>query len=323
MKRGEIYIADLDPTQGSETNKQRPVLIVGNDANNRASPTITVLPITSNVARVFPFEVAVAPEESGLSKPSKIQAQQIRTISKQRIRGTSCGMIQPDAAKPCRCGAQTAFGIDMSQSQPAYDFHRIKDSSMPNQSPSLARLLAGYALLCAGQLQAGAADTLTFDGRAKTPDGERQAQLLVHCQPAHNSLNLQLIVWGAYPDKQQFDYEAFEGPEPMAGNSKLTVLTVTGAHGKHELRTDIGGWYSAEVQGAFVFSTNEYSAIRKDLSDLADAMAQGESTLSWVQEGYADRRLKVEAGFLFDTAASKRLQETVAGCLAKVTKNNR
>lgn len=187
----------------------------------------------------------------------------------------------------------------------------------------LAGLIAGFALLCAGQVPVGAADTLTFDGRAKTPDGERQARLLVHCRPAHNSLNLQLIVWGAYPDKQQFDYEAFEGPDPMAGTSKLTVLTVTGAHGKHELRTDIGGWYSAEVQGAFVFSTNEYSAIRKDLGDLAEAMAQGESTLSWVQEGYADRRLKIEAGFSFDSAAAKRMQKTVAGCVAKAKKAKR
>jgi mRNA interferase MazF len=58
-------------------SKRRPVLIVSNDANNRASSTVTVLPITSNVSRVFPVEGAVAPEESGLSKQSKIQAQQI------------------------------------------------------------------------------------------------------------------------------------------------------------------------------------------------------------------------------------------------------
>lgn len=73
MKRGEIYFANLDPTVGSEVSKQRPVLIVSNDANNRASPTITVVPITSDVSRIFPFEVAVAPDASGLPKPSKIK----------------------------------------------------------------------------------------------------------------------------------------------------------------------------------------------------------------------------------------------------------
>ena len=51
MKRGEIYYADLSPTVGSEINKRRPVLIVSNDANNRAANTMTVLPITSNVSK--------------------------------------------------------------------------------------------------------------------------------------------------------------------------------------------------------------------------------------------------------------------------------
>jgi mRNA interferase MazF len=112
MKRGEIYIADLDPTQGSETSKRRPVLIVSNDANNRASPTVTVLPITSNVSRIFPFEIAVAPDESGLSKPSKIQAQQIRTISKQRIRGAYCGVLDSDLL--CRVDAAIKLHLGLT-----------------------------------------------------------------------------------------------------------------------------------------------------------------------------------------------------------------
>ena len=85
MKRGEIYYANLSPTVGSEIDKRRPVLVVSNDANNRAANTVTILPITSNVTRVYPFEVLLNPEDSGLSKPSKVQAQQVRTISKQRI----------------------------------------------------------------------------------------------------------------------------------------------------------------------------------------------------------------------------------------------
>lgn len=87
MKRGEIYYANLSPTIGSEMDKRRPVLIVSNDANNRAASTVTILPITSNVNRIYPFEVVLEPKESGLPKPSKVQAQQIRTISKQRLSG--------------------------------------------------------------------------------------------------------------------------------------------------------------------------------------------------------------------------------------------
>ena len=93
MKRGEIYYADLSPTVGSEINKLRPVLIVSNDANNRAANTVTVLPVTSNVSRIYPFEISLSPRESGLPKPSKAQAQQIRTISKERITGGALGRV--------------------------------------------------------------------------------------------------------------------------------------------------------------------------------------------------------------------------------------
>jgi len=74
MKRGEIYYATLDPAMGSESPKRRPVLIVSNDVNNRAATTLTILPITSNVTKVYPFEVFLPPSESGLPKPSKVQA---------------------------------------------------------------------------------------------------------------------------------------------------------------------------------------------------------------------------------------------------------
>ena len=93
MKRGEIYFADLNPTVGSEINKRRPVLIVSNDANNKASSTITIMPITSSVTKIYPFEVFLDVRESGLPKPSKIQCQQIRTISKLRINSSVAGKV--------------------------------------------------------------------------------------------------------------------------------------------------------------------------------------------------------------------------------------
>ena len=93
MKRGEIYYAKLDPTLGSEIAKRRPVLIVSNDRSNRASDTVTIIPITSNIEHVYPFEVFLAAGDSGLPKPSKAQAQQIRTISKQRLGTQPCGRI--------------------------------------------------------------------------------------------------------------------------------------------------------------------------------------------------------------------------------------
>lgn len=85
MKRGEIYFADLDPTIGAETQKRRPVLIVSNNANNKVATTITIIPITSNVKKIYPFEVLLESRITGLPKDSKAQCHQIRTISKLRI----------------------------------------------------------------------------------------------------------------------------------------------------------------------------------------------------------------------------------------------
>jgi mRNA interferase MazF len=85
MKRGEIYYADLDPTIGGETKKIRPVLIVSNNANNKMSAMLTIVPITSNVKKVYPFEVFLETKETGLAKASKAQCHQIRTLSKLRI----------------------------------------------------------------------------------------------------------------------------------------------------------------------------------------------------------------------------------------------
>ncbi len=93
MKRGEIYYANLDPTVGSEINKRRPVLIVSNDINNRVSDVVTVLPITSNVSRIYPFEVLLTQAESGLPKDSKVQSQQIRSVAKQRLSGKTMGQL--------------------------------------------------------------------------------------------------------------------------------------------------------------------------------------------------------------------------------------
>jgi mRNA interferase MazF len=93
MTRGEIYYANLDPAIGSEQAKRRPVLIVSNDANNRAADTVTVLPVTSRVDIVRSFEVLLPANKTGLKQDSKALAQQIRTISKARISARRLGQI--------------------------------------------------------------------------------------------------------------------------------------------------------------------------------------------------------------------------------------
>ena len=96
MKRGEIYFANLNPTIGSEIRKKRPVLIVSNNANNKAATTITVVPITSNTNKVYPFEVLMEVNDSGLPKRSKAQCHQVRTISKMRMESKRVGLIDKE-----------------------------------------------------------------------------------------------------------------------------------------------------------------------------------------------------------------------------------
>ncbi|MBH8566428.1 type II toxin-antitoxin system PemK/MazF family toxin [Nostoc sp. CENA67] len=112
MKRGDIYYADLSPVVGSEMDKRRPVLIVSNDANNRAATTVTVLPLTSNVSRIYPFEVLLNPEDSGLRKPCKVQTQQVRTIPQQRIIGEVVGSVDEEIIALIDAALKLHLGLD-------------------------------------------------------------------------------------------------------------------------------------------------------------------------------------------------------------------
>lgn len=90
MRRGEIRYVDLDPARGSEANKRRPAIIVSNDGANATAArlrrgVVTVVPVTSNVARVFPFQVLLSTASSGLPRASKAQAEQIRSVDVNRI----------------------------------------------------------------------------------------------------------------------------------------------------------------------------------------------------------------------------------------------
>ena len=93
IRRGEIYWVSLDPVVGSEANKTRPALIVSNDENNQYANTVTVLAISSQTKRVYPFEVLARKGEGGLPEDSKIMAHQIRTIDKRRVRGMPLGPV--------------------------------------------------------------------------------------------------------------------------------------------------------------------------------------------------------------------------------------
>ncbi len=90
MLRGEIRLVDLEPVRGSEANKRRPAVIMSNDRANTAAGrlgrgVVTVVPVTSNVERVYPFQALLPAKVTGLRKDSKAQAEQIRSITLERV----------------------------------------------------------------------------------------------------------------------------------------------------------------------------------------------------------------------------------------------
>jgi len=98
-KRGEIWLVVLDPIVGSEIGKTRPAVVISNDRNNEFSNTITVLPVTSYVQEIYPFEVFITKEESGLPIDSKIKCNQIRTLDKSRLVKFSCNITEEKVKK--------------------------------------------------------------------------------------------------------------------------------------------------------------------------------------------------------------------------------
>ena len=100
MLRGDIHLINLDPVFGSEANKQRPAVVVSNDRANAAARrlgrgVVTVVPVTSNVSRVHPFQTLLPAVRTGLRRDSKAQAEQIRSVSVERV-GPALGHVPAD-----------------------------------------------------------------------------------------------------------------------------------------------------------------------------------------------------------------------------------
>ena len=85
-QRGEIYLVEFDPARGHEIQKTRPALIIQNDIGNRYSPVTIVAAITSQFAApLHPTDVIVEGAQSGLSLPSAVVLNQIRSVDRQRL----------------------------------------------------------------------------------------------------------------------------------------------------------------------------------------------------------------------------------------------
>lgn len=112
IKRGEIWLAALDPIIGRELAKTRPVVVVSNDVANRRSGASTVVPVTSQkLENVWPYEVFLPLGAGGLPKDSKAKADQIRTLDQSRfIR--KLGQLPPDLVESIEGAVLIHLGMD-------------------------------------------------------------------------------------------------------------------------------------------------------------------------------------------------------------------
>lgn len=100
-KRGDVVYVNLDPVIGSEIGKTRPAIVLQNELANRNSPTVTVIPLSTSVDRIFPFQVLIPAGEGGLERDSKALCEQIRTLSTKRLLNR-LGSLSPERMEEIR-----------------------------------------------------------------------------------------------------------------------------------------------------------------------------------------------------------------------------
>ena len=110
-RRGEIFLVSFDPTIGSEIRKTRPALIIQNDVANEYSPITIVVAITSKFGPTLrPTEVLIAVDEGGLSQPSVVLLNQIRSIDRSRLI-KRLGAVEGHTLKRVGNSLKISFGL--------------------------------------------------------------------------------------------------------------------------------------------------------------------------------------------------------------------
>lgn len=95
IRRGEVWLADLNPSRGREQTGQRPVLVVSADLFNQSPAGLVIaVPFTTR-RRGIPTHIEVRPPDGGLRETSFAMCEQLRTLASDRLASQPFGSVSP------------------------------------------------------------------------------------------------------------------------------------------------------------------------------------------------------------------------------------
>ena len=84
IRRGDILLVDFSPARSNEANFTRPAVVLTNNAANANNVVISVVPLTTNLGRIYPFQLLLPHQRTGLDEDSKAQVEQLRSVALSR-----------------------------------------------------------------------------------------------------------------------------------------------------------------------------------------------------------------------------------------------